>query len=118
MIFCDFGPKFTVNDVDGQAAKRSMISFISKDKNGIVTTYDDQRHDLEDGSFVRLDDIKGMTQLNGKEFKIRILSPFSFSIGDTSGLDDYESGGVIIEVKKSKEIDFVIMTNQNILETT
>lgn len=72
-IFCDFGPQFVVNDVNGQTAKCSMISFISKDTQGIVTTYDDQRHDLEDASYVTLSEIKGMSELNGKEFKIKVL---------------------------------------------
>ena len=53
-----------------------MISFISKNQNGIVTTHEDQRHDLEDDSFVILSEVKGMSQVNGKEFKIKILSKF------------------------------------------
>ena len=50
-----------------------MVSFISKDPNGIVTTFDDQRHDLEDGSYVIFSEVKGMHELNEKEFKIKVL---------------------------------------------
>ncbi len=61
-------------DTNGQNRKTSMISFISRDKNGIVTTHDDQRHDLEDDSFVILNEVKGMSEVNAKEFKIKVLS--------------------------------------------
>ncbi len=73
-IFCDFGRSFKVIDTNGQNAKTSMISYISNDLEGVVTTFDDQRHDLEDGSFVIFSEVKGMSQLNGKEFKIKVLS--------------------------------------------
>ena len=63
-----------MNDVNGQASKTSMISYISNDSEGIVTTFDDQRHDLEDNSFVKLTDVKGMSQVNDVEFKIKVLS--------------------------------------------
>ncbi len=76
-IFCDFGPQFIVNDVNGQAAKCAMISFISKDTTGVVTTFDDQRHDLEDDSYVIFSEVKGMHELNGKEFKIKVLGILS-----------------------------------------
>ena len=107
MIFCDFGLQFKVHDTDGQSPKRAMISFISKDQNGIVTTFDDQRHDLEDDSYVKLDEIKGMSELNGKEFQIKVLGPYSFSIGDTSQMNQYESGGILAEIKKTKFLNFV-----------
>ena len=50
-----------------------MISFISKDKEGAVTTFDEQRHDLEDGDYVMFSEVKGMTEINGHEFKIKVL---------------------------------------------
>jgi hypothetical protein len=30
-----------------------------------------------------------MAEVNGKEFQIKVISPFSFSIGDTSQFSDY-----------------------------
>jgi ubiquitin-activating enzyme E1 len=78
-IFCDFGHEFHVHDTNGQAAKTRMISFISSDDEStdlVVTTFEDQRHDLEDGDCVRIDQVKGMDELNGKEFKIKVLSKY------------------------------------------
>lgn len=50
-----------------------MISYITKDTNGIVTTHDLKRHDLEDGDFVKFSEVKGMTEVNGKEFEIKVI---------------------------------------------
>ncbi|CAF0776117.1 unnamed protein product [Brachionus calyciflorus] len=105
-IFCDFGKSFRIFDVNGQNRKSSMISCITNDKDGIVTTFEDQRHDLEDGNYVIFSEVKGMSEINNKEFKVKVLSPFSFSVGDTSNFKPYESGGIALEVKKEKIIDF------------
>jgi hypothetical protein len=43
-----------------------------KDVNGIVTVVESQRHDLEDGNVVRITEVEGMTEVNGKEFKIQV----------------------------------------------
>jgi ubiquitin-activating enzyme E1 len=75
-IFCDFGDPFVIFDADGQASKCSLISFISNESNGIVTVLDEHRHDLEDGAFVTFQEVKGMSELNGKEFQIKVLGLF------------------------------------------
>ena len=36
-----------------------------------------------------------------------ILGPYTFTIGDTSNLGDYERGGVVTQVKMPKSTDFV-----------
>ncbi len=105
-IFCDFGKGFQVVDKNGLSEKSSMISYISRDINGIVTTFDEKRHDLEDGDHVRFSEVRGMTQVNGKEFQVKVLSPFSFSIGDTSQFSDYENSGIVTESKKAIQLDF------------
>jgi ubiquitin-activating enzyme E1 len=116
-IFVDFGPEFLVNDINGQTPKCSMISFISQTqdkKKCIINTFDDTRHDLEEGCFITLSEIKGMTELNGKEFKVNVLGPYCVSIDlyETTNcnlfqqLNPYESGGFMTEVKKSKLINF------------
>jgi ubiquitin-activating enzyme E1 len=40
-----------------------------------------------------------MEEINGKQFKITVKSPISFTIGDTSKFSDYISGGIATEVK-------------------
>ena len=51
-IFCDFGPEFTVYDVNGQNPLSAMIAGITKDKDGVVTCLDEARHGFEDGDYV------------------------------------------------------------------
>ena len=53
-------------------------------------------------------EIVGMEQLNKCEpRKISVKGPYTFSIGDTSGFDDYVSGGIFNQVKMPKTIPFV-----------
>lgn len=49
-----------------------------------------------------------MTELNGiTPRKIKVLGPYTFSIGDTSNLGDYVRGGIFNQVKLPKYVDFV-----------
>lgn len=49
-----------------------------------------------------------MTELNGCEpRKITVKGPYTFTIGDTTGLSDYASGGIFTQVKMPKVIEFV-----------
>ena len=50
-----------------------------------------------------------MTEVNGREFKLTGLGPFTFSIGDTSSFGQYVKGGIVTEVKKPKVVSFVSM---------
>lgn len=36
-----------------------------------------------------------------------LTGPYTFSIGDTTGLSTYERGGIVTQVKKPKEMKFV-----------
>lgn len=81
---------------------------VSIDEEGIVTTLDETRHGLEDGDYVTFSEIKGMEGLNGCEpRKIAVKGPYTFSIGDVSGLGSYREGGLFAQVKMPKLLDFV-----------
>ena len=58
-IFCDFGAKFEVVDVDGEQPLSAMISAINNDAQGVVTTLDEQRHGFEDDMTVTFSEVKG-----------------------------------------------------------
>ncbi|KAF9580912.1 SPS-sensor component ptr3 [Lunasporangiospora selenospora] len=106
--FNDFGKGFSVTDVTGEEALSGMIAEISTDKEGIVTCLDESRHGLEDGDHVTFVEVKGMDTLNGcAPCKIKVLGPYTFSIGDTSDLGTYVSGGLFQQVKMPKLIDFL-----------
>ena len=49
-----------------------------------------------------------MTELNGcAPRKIKVLGPYTFSIGDTSGMSDYVRGGIVTQVKMPQKVSFV-----------
>lgn len=74
----------------------------------MVTTLDETRHGLEDGDFVTFSEVKGMEELNGCEpRKVAVKGPYTFTIGDTSSLGDYKSGGIFQQVKMPKLVSFV-----------
>ncbi|GAB6029875.1 E1 ubiquitin-activating protein [Chamberlinius hualienensis] len=106
-IFCDFGAEFVVRDVNGEQPLTAMVASISREAEGVVTCLDEARHGLEDGDFVTFTEVEGMTELNNCEpRKIKVLGPYTFSIGDTSGLSDYVRGGLATQVKMPKTVEF------------
>lgn len=106
-VFCDFGPSFTVVDVNGEPIVSAMIADISHDKESVVTCIDDTRHGMEDGDYVTFSEVLGMTELNNCEpIKIKVLGPYTFSIGDTTGYSKYERGGIATQVKMPKTVQF------------
>ncbi|KAH9918251.1 ubiquitin activating enzyme [Epithele typhae] len=106
-VFNDFGPKFTCVDPTGEQPLSGMIVSVDKDNEGMVTCLDETRHGLEDGDFVTFSEVQGMTELNACEpRKITVKGPYTFSIGDTSGLSDYKTGGIFTQVKMPKILAF------------
>lgn len=106
-LFCDFGEKFVISDVNGEQPGSNMMASVSKEKEGVVTCLDETRHGYQDGDHVTFSEVKGMTELNACQPRpIKVLGPYTFSIGDTSAFSDYVSGGVVIQVKMPKIQNF------------
>ena len=106
-VFCDLGNEFAVNDVTGENPLTGMIASVTRDEQGVVTCLDETRHGLEDGDYVKFHEIQGMTELNSMEPRpIKVLGPYTFSIGDTSSLSNYKMGGVFTQVKMPKILKF------------
>ncbi|KAI7875123.1 ubiquitin-activating emzyme E1 [Lichtheimia hyalospora FSU 10163] len=107
-IFNDFGSKFEVIDATGEEPLTGMVAAITNDAEGVVTCLDETRHGLEDGDFVTFTEVKGMDGLNSSApRKVKVLGPYTFSIGDTSNLPEYKSGGIFAQVKMPKYVDFL-----------
>ncbi|KAK0482046.1 ubiquitin activating enzyme [Armillaria luteobubalina] len=106
-VFNDFGSKFTCMDPTGEQPLSGMIVSVDQDSEGLVTCLDETRHGLEDGDFVTFTEVQGMTELNGCEpRKISVKGPYTFTIGDTSNLGIYKTGGIFTQVKMPKIIEF------------
>ncbi|TAQ87534.1 hypothetical protein B7494_g4141 [Chlorociboria aeruginascens] len=104
-IFCDFGKNFTVLDPTGETPVSGIVAGI--DDEGLVSALDETRHGLEDGDSVTFGELQGIEALNGAEpRKITVKGPYTFSIGDVSGLGQYKRGGIYTQVKMPKFIDF------------
>ncbi|KIH93019.1 ubiquitin-activating enzyme E1 [Sporothrix brasiliensis 5110] len=104
-LFCDFGNKFTVIDSTGENPLNGIVAGI--DEEGLVSALDETRHGLEDGDYVTFTEVEGMEALNGCEpRKVTVKGPYTFSIGDVSGLGQYKRGGLYQQVKMPKFLDF------------
>ncbi|KAI8628256.1 ubiquitin-activating enzyme E1 1 [Xylariaceae sp. FL1651] len=104
-IFCDFGKKFTCIDPTGENPVNGIIAGI--DEEGLVSALDETRHGLVDGDYVTFSEVEGMEGLNGAEpRKVTVKGPYTFSIGDVSGLGQYKRGGLYQQVKMPAIIDF------------
>ncbi|KAI3819474.1 hypothetical protein L1987_13313 [Smallanthus sonchifolius] len=107
-IFCDFGPEFTVTDVDGEEPHTGIIASISNDNPALVTCVDDERLEFQDGDLVIFSEIHGMTELNdGKPRKVKSCRPYSFFLEeDTTNFGTYVKGGIVTQVKQPKVLNF------------
>ncbi|KAI1823855.1 putative ubiquitin-protein ligase [Xylaria intraflava] len=104
-IFCDFGDKFTCMDPTGENPVSGIVAGI--DEEGLVSALDETRHGLADGDYVTFSEIEGMGGLNGAEpRKVTVKGPYTFSIGDVSGLGQYKRGGLYQQVKQPTIINF------------
>ncbi|XP_027334070.1 ubiquitin-activating enzyme E1 1 isoform X2 [Abrus precatorius] len=107
-VFCDFGPEFTVFDVDGEEPHTGIIASISNDNPALVSCVDDERLEFQDGDLVVFSEIHGMKELNdGKPRKIRNARAYSFTLEeDTTNYGIYEKGGIVTQVKQPKVLNF------------
>ncbi|CAF1276826.1 unnamed protein product [Adineta ricciae] len=105
-IFCDFGEEFQVLDTNGENPTTHVVTHITHDEYGVVFLGTDARHGFEEGTYVTFQGVKGMSEINNKEFKITVPSPYTFGIGDTRNFGNYEGGGTVTEVKKPEIIKF------------
>jgi ubiquitin-activating enzyme E1 len=110
-IFTDFGKNFAVTDPTGETVVTGIVADI--DSDGLVSALDETRHGLEDGDFVTFTEVQGMDKLNNSEpRKVTVKGPFTFSIGDVSGLGQYQRGGLYTQVKMPKLINFEPLKSQ------
>jgi ubiquitin-activating enzyme E1 len=109
-VFCDFGPHFTVLDVDSHPPHTGIIASISNGNPATVTCIDgeDEHLNFEKGDLVVFSEVQGMTELNdGKPRMIRYAGPFSLGIQeDTSNFGIYTKGGIVTQVKQPKILQF------------
>ncbi len=97
-----------MSDIDGEQPQRGLISHVANGAVGVVTCHDESRHGLSNGDVVTFEEVEGMTQLNGiTPQTVRVITPYSFSIGDTSAYGTYTgTKGYFQQVKQPKTLKF------------
>ncbi|XP_078436471.1 ubiquitin-activating enzyme E1 2-like [Wolffia australiana] len=107
-IFVDFGPEFTVNDVDGEEPHTGIIASISNDHPALVSCVDDERLEFQDGDLVVFSEVEGMPELNdGQPRRIKNTRAYSFFLEeDTTKYGPYLKGGIVTQVKLPKILKF------------
>lgn len=92
--FVDFGETHRIFDGTGEESRTIHIAGITQEEKGLVCLHEEKKHGLNDGDTVTFREVKGMSEINGKQFKIDIKSPHSFTIGDTREFSPYLGGGI------------------------
>ncbi|KAF2143583.1 uncharacterized protein K452DRAFT_246790 [Aplosporella prunicola CBS 121167] len=110
-IFTDFGKNFTCGDPTGENVVSGIVAGINED--GTVSALEETRHGLEDGDYVTFSEVEGMEGLNDcAPRKVTVKGPYTFNIGDCSGLGQYQRGGLYTQVKMPKIMDFQPLSEQ------
>ena len=106
-IFSDFSNKFKIYDKDGENSLWYAVEHISKGIPGVVTINSNRPHKFETGDFVAFSDIEGMIELNTPEPRpVKVISPYSFTIEDTTQFHEYIKGGRVERLKVPSIINF------------
>ncbi|KAM4707570.1 ubiquitin-like modifier-activating enzyme 6 isoform 1-T2 [Discoglossus pictus] len=111
-LFCDFGEEFEVLDTTGEDPKEIFISNVTQSNPGEVTCFENRPHRLETGQYVTFREVHGMTALNGSMQQITVISPYSFSIGNTSDMEPYQHGGIAVQIKMPRSFSFERLEKQ------
>jgi len=107
-VFCDFGPSFTVLDVDGEEPHSGIIASITPGSPTLVTCVDDERLQFDSGDMVVFSEVEGMAELNdGKPRRVKSCKPHHFELEvDSSKYGEYIRGGIVTQFKPSKTVSF------------
>ncbi|EFJ51834.1 hypothetical protein VOLCADRAFT_79505 [Volvox carteri f. nagariensis] len=107
-VFTDFGPSFTVYDVNGEEPHSGIVASVSSGSPAIVTCVEDERLEFQDGELVSFSEVVGMEKLNTHgPFKVKNCRAHSFELDlDTSSWGEYVRGGIVVQVKEPKTLAF------------
>ena len=86
--FLDYGNKHTIYDANGEPTRQFVVSCIAKGETTEVTVHEDKRHTFEEGDYVQLREVEGMTEINDREKPAKVLktTPYTFVLElDSSG---------------------------------
>ena len=93
-----------------------MIKNITNEEEGLVELLPITKHKFEDGDEILLTQVVGMDRINQAEgetasinetiHKVKVLTPYTFRIGNTLGFDKYQRNGIAKQLKTKKLMTF------------
>ena len=105
-IFVDFCDNFEVGDATDLEAAFGIIDSVTNEENGTVCVPEGKRHNLSDGDVVTFLNVEGMSELNGREFRVTVSDSGAFRIGDTREFGRYTGGGYFQQIKQPVNFHF------------
>lgn len=108
VAFLDYGDKHTVTDHNGENTAQFVVTFIEKGKETFIQVHEDKRHSYEEGDYVVLTEVEGMTEINElPPAKVLSTRAHSFTIElDSSKFSEYKRQGVVENKKVPKDVEF------------
>lgn len=104
-VMVDAGAQHTVSDKDGERPARGIVTHVTSGSPGVVTVNEDKRHGLETGDWVTFEEVEGMSELNSAPAQqVKVRTPFSFEIGDTTAMGAYTGEGYFNQVKRPETV--------------
>lgn len=104
-VFTDFGQNHHIFDKNGEPKKHILISGITQE--GVVTTEENKRHDLEEGDLVKVHEVIGFDNINERVFEVqKVLSPFSIQLDFQGVSGSFLRNGFLEEEKKVIQMSF------------
>jgi hypothetical protein len=121
-VFNDFGDAFEVLDKNGEELQDCMIkAFTVQENQTLVELLPNAKHKFEDGDEVLFEGVLGMELLEDQKqpdvsfksnsinetiWKVTVVSPYSFKIGDTRMYAPYKGNGLAKQLRTKLLLKF------------
>jgi ubiquitin-activating enzyme E1 len=109
VIFCDFGKKFIINDIDGETPLYGIITEI---KNNIYVCGEPHQLYVGDVVKIKLESEKEIIEIT--DSVIKVINQFSFIINETILIDTKLINSSFTQIKQSKKIRFLPIEQSSI----
>ena len=98
-IFCDFGDKFKIEDIDGKEINKSYINYI---KDGIIVCSEYTEHGIVKNGKIKIYDVQNIN--NNKIFNVKAINKTTLKV--LENINESVNIGYLIVIKEEKIINF------------
>lgn len=100
-IFVDFGHQFEIFDTNGENTNSSLITGIVREETTLISLLEGSLINFSKGDYIKIKEVEGVEDLNGKVFEIKEISGKNSIIIDFDSrlCGNYIRGGIIEQVK-------------------